>query len=424
MLTNIVTTKYGRIGGVAADGCVIYRGMPYAVARRFKQAQEPPGWDGVLAADKFPPRGPQANLEDMELYGKEFYSLPEYATPYSEDCLYLNIWAPAEAKEGDKHPVILWIHGGAFNHGYGHEMEFDGARYAKRGVILVTINYRLGALGYLAHPWLSKENADGLKTNFGLSDQAMALKWVHENIHAFGGDSDNVTLAGQSAGCISVHLLACSPAKKYFSKAILQSGAGYDSPMLKEISLERAEKTGEEFIKFCGINSLRELMAAPAQMFVEKEMEFITSTGRGGLLFTPVVDGNILPLHPDMAADSGKMRDIPYIIGCTKDDIAGMDKGGQKLRQVLNKAGSQPVYMYRFERDLPGDTSGAFHSSELWYTFGTLGRSWRPMEESDYALSGKMVDMWAAFAKTGCPDIPSENWPAFNNESKYIKIFK
>lgn len=188
-------------------------GIPCSAASPMPSPREPLPWEGVYHADTWPCRSMQG-AGTGGFYDKEFYDEPEYMTPLSEDSLYLNIWTPAK-QAGEKLPVAFWIHGGAFMGGFGHEKEFDGAAYCKRGVILVTINYRLGPIGFLAHPWLSQENekngGPAVSGNYGILDQIAALKWVRENIDVFGGDPDNITVFGQSAGCMSVQTLVSSP---------------------------------------------------------------------------------------------------------------------------------------------------------------------------------------------------------------------
>lgn len=472
MLSGIVKTKYGLVGGIALAGCILYRGIPYAKPPlgedRFKAPRAPEAWDGLFAADHFPSRAPQSGSEDMPLYGKEFYSQPEYQTPMSEDCLYLNIWRPAEpaapaasaagneatassglsdaveatassglsgasASSGPEtsvpsddvrpssgYPVAIWLHGGAYNHGFGHELEFDGAAYAKRGVILVTINYRLGVLGFLAHPWLS-EKENGRSGNYGSLDQIAAIRWVKENIAAFGGDPENITVFGQSAGAMGTQVLISSALTQgLIRRAILQSGGGYDTPMLKPISLAEAEKTGQAFVESLGIRSYEELMTVSPEVLYQAQ-------DKQGLFLTPIVDGYVLEATPDERLEQKKLLPIDYMLGSTKDDLGNMQGMDHTLFYQMTEnwckkreeLGEKPSYLYYFSHDLPGDEAGAFHSSELWYTFGTLGRCWRPMEAADYALSGAMLDAWTSFMKTGDP-----GWPAYTDANPYVKEFK
>ena len=202
----IVKTASGKVSGVVENGVNVYKGIPYAAPPvgdlRWKQPQPAKSWKGVRACDKFGPASLQGGSAEGSFYWKEFYQ--GGAPEMSEDCLYLNVWTSSSRK---KMPVMVWIHGGAYMNGYGHEIEFGGEAYASKGVILVTLNYRLGMCGFLAHPLLDEENGGHGSGNYGLYDQIAALRWVHDNIAAFGGDPDNVTVFGQSAGAGSVQTL-------------------------------------------------------------------------------------------------------------------------------------------------------------------------------------------------------------------------
>lgn len=271
-------TKYGQVHGVQKDGYTVFCGVPYAKPpvgeKRFCPPEEPACWEGVYKADHFGCVCPQTEHEPDSFYGKEFYLDPEFGMKQSEDCLYLNIWTPANTVD-EKLPVAFWIHGGAFMHGFSHESEFDGAAYCERGVILVTINYRLGAFGFLAHPWLSEESGVGRSGNYAILDQIAALKWVKENIAAFGGDPENITVFGQSAGCMSVQTLVSSPlTENWISKAIFQSAGGYDTGLNRDMPLSEAETIGQEFVELSGAKSLEELRAIPAEKIVELQEEF------------------------------------------------------------------------------------------------------------------------------------------------------
>lgn len=424
-----VKTKKGLIEGIEKDSYSLFFGVPYAKppvgALRWRAPQEAESWEGIYQADSFPNRSMQETGRPMGFYDKEFYDEPAYQTPPSEDSLYLNIWTPAKS-DGENLPVAFWLHGGAFMGGFGHEKEFDGEAYCKRGVILVTVNYRLGPLGFLAHPWLSEESrTEGLPAvsgNYGILDQIAALKWVRENIGAFGGDPDNITVFGQSAGCMSVQTLVSSPLTRgMIAKAILQSGVG----LSYNHTLEAAEQQGVEFAANAGVHSLEEMRALPFERIMEAAGPLI---GKGfatmELPYTPVIDGVLLTDGYDSAIKQGKTHDIPYMIGSTLNDIATAPENAEKgergkvyegsrkwcVEQLNN--GRNPAYLYYFTRQLPGDDAGAFHSSELWYMFGTYGRCWRPMTENDGKLSAEMVDYWTNFMKTGNPN--GEGLPAWS----------
>jgi len=430
----------GRISGVEKDGYTLFSGIPYAQPPvgdlRWRAPREPSSWEGVYHADTWPCRSMQETGRPDSFYDKEFYDEPEYQTAVSEDSLYLNIWTPAE-KAGEKLPVAFWIHGGAFMGGFGHEKEFDGAAYCKRGVILVTINYRLGPIGFLAHPWLSRESeAEGLPAvsgNYGILDQIAALKWVRENIAAFGGDPDNITVFGQSAGCMSVQTLVSSPLTRgMIAKAILQSGVGlsYDHP------LAQAEREGVELTNNAGVGSLEELRALSyEQIMAAAGPVIMKGFPTMELPYTPVMDGVVLDAGYNELLEQGRVHDIPYLVGSNRNDIATepdrvargelgkvYDGSREWVRELLH-SNRKPGYLYYFVRQLPGDDAGAFHSSELWYTFGTYGRGWRPFTDEDRALSERMTGYWTNFMKTGDPNgsgLP--RWEPYRDD-KDIMIF-
>ncbi|MBO5998733.1 MAG: carboxylesterase family protein, partial [Lachnospiraceae bacterium] len=247
-----IKTAYGLVEGVDCGNYTVFRGIPYAKPpvgeRRWKAPERPDPWDGVLKADTFSAKVLQSEVTPQNPYHKEFYEDPEYLRPSDEDSLYLNIWTPKGAAADAKLPVAFWIHGGGFGGGYSSEIEFDGEAFAAQGVILVTINYRCGVCGFLAHPWLDAENEKGVSGNYGILDQIAALTWVYENIDAFGGDPANITVFGQSAGCMSTQVLVSSELTEgMIAKAILQSGCACEVPALDTQSLESMEKWGEKF---------------------------------------------------------------------------------------------------------------------------------------------------------------------------------
>lgn len=407
----VLTIESGQIEGVASDDpqVTLYKGIPYAAPPvgelRWKKPQPVQPWNGIRKCDTWGNICPQEDQPTGSFYWKEFY---EHSHPTkSEDCLYLNVWTPSSAKADAKLPVMVWIHGGAFDHGYGHEMEFGGDTYAKKGVILVTINYRVGMYGFLTHPLLTAESNGKGSGNYGLFDQLEALRWVHRNIHAFGGNPDNVTLFGQSAGAGSVQSLISSPlAKGLVHRAIIQSGGGLTG-IISPKDRTSAEQTGVELWKNSGAKTLDEMRTFSYNQFLDMTNQLQQS----GLPYRPCIDGELLTATYDETAKAGKTLDIPCMIGYTSEDIAPavMKKAAVDWSLLQESLGRQPVYVYCFCRDLPGEdidenVKGAFHSSELWYSFGTLNRCWRPMTEADYELSHRMVDYWTNFAKTGNPN--------------------
>lgn len=356
----------GLVQGVQEEDVIIYRGVPFAAPPvgelHGKELQPVQPWEGVLKADTFRAAAMQSAKDPNDpIWYREFY---EDAEPeYSEDCMYLNIWAPAAGvgKAEAKAPVAVWIHGGGFQQGFSFEKEMDGVEWAKRGVILVTIPYRLGKIGF-------EEN--GL---LGFKDQISALKWVRDNISAFGGDPSNVTIFGQSAGAISCKYLHTFPeAKDLFVRSIMQSGGG--------------------------INDMTFHPSLPA--------------GTGGEIIPAKVEEGCYDSKPIMM---GWVAQDPEFLGePTVTEFANI---------LVARSAERPIYVYAFNRNLPGEAEGemdfgAFHSYELWYTFGTLSRCWRPFTEADYALSARMIDAWTSFAKTGNP-----GWEAATADNLNTKIF-
>ena len=412
----MVETKYGRMTGVDMGEYVEYRGVPYAAPPvgdlRWKAPQPPAPFEGVYEAASFRNKCMQTEGSSPP-WDKDFYDDPAFDQPAGEDCLYLHIWVP---KGAENCPVAFWIHGGAFLHGWAAEKEFDGAAYCRRGIIFVSVEYRCGVFGFLAHPWLTAES--GLSGNYGSLDQIAALDWVYENIAAFGGDPKNITVFGQSAGAMSAQTLVSSPLTEgRIARAILQSGGSYGGGLHRDITLREQEEYGLEFSEILGAGSLAEMRARSAGEILEAGEAFsqrVMPKARG-LFLTPVIDGHLLTQGYYQTIDEGKLHDIPYMVGCTKDDIAVPpeleDKrqsmlytGGTALCHKLEELGRGPAYMYYFTRDLPGDDQGAWHSSELWYMMGTLDRCWRPWTEGDRELSERMLDYWANFMKSGDPN--------------------
>ena len=414
----VIDVEGGQISGTVgeADGVAVYMGIPYAAAPvgelRWKAPQPVAAWDGVRDCSAPGYASVQDKMQEGTFYWKEFYQGGD--PDMSEDCLYLNVWTPAAGDAEAQLPVMLWIHGGGFNHGYGHEIEFDGTAYAERGVILVTINYRVGMCGFLSHPLLTAENGGKGSGNYGLQDQLAAVKWVKRNIAAFGGDPGNITIFGQSAGAGSVQSLISSPlAQGYVAKAIIQSGGGLGG-IIAPRSLEEAEQMGKAMWDAAGVTTLEQMRAYPVEKLDEVMTNYLKTSGQntGLLAYCPCVDGQLLTATYDETAQAAQQLDIPYMIGYTTEDIAPevMRKAALDWAALLEAQGRQPAYVYSFSHDLPGEDMpeggmpGAFHSSELWYTFGTLGRCWRPMEQADYDLSERMVGHWTNFASTGNPN--------------------
>ena len=419
MSLMIVDTKYGKLEGKAMEDYTVFRGVPYAAPPvgelRWKKPQPPASWEGVRQAVEFAPGCPQVPHEPDSFYYREFYS--HGRSEKSEDCLYLNVYTPAKSA-GEKLPVLFWIHGGAFTHGWSNEIEFDGARFCELGVILVTINYRVGLFGFLSHPLLHGEDLQKLSGNYGLYDQIAALQWVHDNIDGFGGDPEKVTIFGQSAGAMSVQVLcSTSLTKGLFRGAILQSGLGLN----RGLPLEQAEKINASFMEKAGICTREELYS----LSEEKLVRLIQSRSEENpLAIGPVIDGVLLTDSYNTLIRTGQIADISYIIGSTAQELGedfaqAVFTGAEDWAQNQLSLGRKPVWLYYFDRQMPGDGAGAFHSAELWHVFGTYEKCWRPLTEDDALLSREMSAYWANFAKNLDPNgegLPQ--WTPYTLESK------
>ncbi len=440
MAINSIKISQGLVKGIDQIDYTLFKGIPYAKPpvgkRRFKAPQPLNPSNAEWAADNFRPMCVQMESPG-EFYKKEFYSNPAYDVPASEDCLYLNIWTPALSTFA-KLPVALYIHGGGFLGGRGSELEFDGEAFCKQDVILVTINYRLNVFGFLAHPWQNESGEAGNSANIGFLDQIAALKWVYENIEAFGGDPDKITIFGQSAGCMSVQTLVSSELTgNMIHGAILQSGGGFNRAFMNGMTPDEAGAIGSRIVELSGAKSLEDLMALDAKSLLDALGQYMPEhMAKGGMLpFGPVIDGYLLKDELENLTESGRIKDIPYMIGSTEKDIAvDLDKlnAGDKgllFTAAINwslqneKLFNRPSYVYYFTRDLPGDDAGAFHSSELWYMFGTLGRAWRPFAACDFELSSRMVTYWCNFMKHGDPNADdAPDWKPCQASDRHVQI--
>jgi para-nitrobenzyl esterase len=419
---EIITVTGGRISGIPANmkGVTIFKGIPYAAPPvgdlRWKAPATVIAWDGVKVCDTFSAICPQPDFS-YGGYEEEFYD--DGFPKMDEDCLYLNVWTPAKTST-EKLPVMVWIHGGGNAAGWSWETEFDGEGIASRGVILVTINYRLGVLGFLALPELSAEAPYGSSGNYGILDQIAALEWVRDNIAAFGGDPDNVTLFGQSAGAVNISTLICSDkVKGLVHKVIFQSGG----MMGASSTLTQVEGFGIEFTGKLGKSTLTELRTMTAAELVQGRVDY-------GLQVDVCVDGYVITEPAASLYTVGKYLDIPYMIGANKDDLYGYDilfgPGTTILGDNQLSLSRTPVYAYKFIRELPGGggtyTTGAFHSAELWYVFETLVRCWRNFTNEDYTLANQIASYWTNFAKTGDPNggrLPE--WEPYTESDKNIQ---
>ena len=406
----IVNTPSGAIRGVPSkrEGAVAYKGIRYATAERFEYPKEVISWEGIYDATAYGAASyqPRAFYNEEDIPKKAFY-YNEFRRgevyDYSEDCLFLNIFAPADVKE--KLPVIIYIHGGGFVGGCGNEKHFDEPIWPEKGVIGVTLNYRLGPLGFAVLPVLKAES--GRIGNYGLYDQLAAIKWIKRNIGAFGGDADNITLMGQSAGAMSVQLHCLSPLSRgIFHKAVMCSGGGVSS-MMSPAAPEKKYGFWKKIMTECGASTAEELRAVPVKKLFEVWQANKQASMGGGC--SPCIDGELVTGLGCDILNSGDQHKIPYMMGSTSHDV--VPPFIYSMAKKWCQKQSTPSYLWFFERNLPGDSHGAWHSSDLWYWFGTLDNCWRPFTDRDYALSSEMTDRLAAFAYSGDPNADGYvNW--------------
>ena len=450
-----VTVKNGRVEGLpASDPCVTaFKGIPYAAPpvgqNRWRAPQPAADWSGVLKAYDFGPGCMQRDTgkPHLAIYKKEWGMDPD--TPMSEDSLTLNVWTPAKSPE-EKLPVFLWFYGGGYTTGMSCEKELDGERLARRGIVVVSANYRVNVFGFLAHPELTAEAPDA-PTNFGFLDQRLANLWVKENIAAFGGDPDNITIGGQSAGGGSVLSQLTSPLTKgLFQRAIVLSGVSqmaYLTPALRSVTLAQAEQRGVEFFDALGVKTLEEARALDADYICDVYFQ-------KGLFFMPPIDGVFQVGHHHELFMNGQCDVKPILLGRTGDEFpaAPAVKTPEELRsfaadyfgddapeflrlvdaehgtmdEILSRARfpsfeytirlfgemkrltgeKTPMYCYVFDPEMPGDDAGTFHSSDLWFWFETLAKCWRPFTGKHYDLARQMCNYWANFIRSGDPNGP------------------
>ena len=415
---EMIYTPCGPIRGVPGrvPGTMAYKGIRYATAGRWELPREVKRWDGVYDASRYgncsyQPRAFYNEEENLKkiFYYYEFRKGESYT--YSEDCLFLNVFTPETAKAGDRYPVLLYIHGGGFTGGCGHEKHFDGPVWPAKGIIGVTINYRLGPMGFVTLPELEREQG-GFAGNYGLHDQLTAIQWVRRNIAAFGGDPDNITIMGQSAGAMSVQQHLLSPLSRgTFRRAVLSSGGGV-SKLMPNTKKETAQAFWAACMKNAGCESLQAFRAlAPEKLF--EVWQKTRKDTKGGNCF-PVADGRFI------IGDSKLGRDIPCMAGSTSEDM--MPPILQSMAKSWCEGQSERSFAWYFDRRLPGDENGAWHSSDLWYWFGTLPNCWRPMTHKDYALSDQMTDYLTNFCKTGDPNGPAPvpTWAVASKNEKRV----
>ena len=466
----VVDAPAGELSGIAQGDLNVFKGIPYAVPPvgklRWTAPRPLPRWQGVKQATAF---GPGCIVPTPGPVKSVYSEAPQ---PTSEDCLTLNIWAPRQAKNA---PVFFWIYGGALWGGNSADPMYDGAKLAERGVIVVSVNYRLGVLGYFAHPALSAESPLGISGNYGLLDQIRALQWVHQNVAAFGGDPGKVTIAGESAGALSVMYLMTSPlAKGLFARAISESGYMLSMPSLKRDAhgMPGEEKVGTMVQAAVKAPDLAALRAMDPQQLTD-------AAAKAGFAPWGVVDGHVLPEQMVTAFDKGNEAHVPILAGFNQGEIRSLtvlappvpasaaeyeariraqygDLADDFLKlypasdmkesifesvrdglyswtaeRLVRKeaAQGQPSYLYEWDHGYPAmDEAGlhAFHASELPYVFGTLASTpplWPkiPDDAREHALSDAMAAYWASFVKTGTPAAPNAPaWSAFGEAKNYM----
>ena len=413
----IKETPCGPVRGADTQkGYSYFLNIPYAKAERWERPVETTGWEGTCDATTPTPYCPQrgAYFEDVGPTAR-FYSYEtviKQVVRYSEDCQKLNIWVPDGA---EKAPVLIYIHGGGYQSGGSTALSYDGSAYAKRGLVTVTINYRLNAFASAV--------GGGHTGNYGLWDQITALKWIRNNIAAFGGDPDCVTVMGESAGAMSVQNLIYSPlAKGLFHRAIMMSGAGIFPRAFAIGSPEATEKLWEEIRVELGTD-WEQLQKLPAETLF-RTWERVSLAGKYITPSTPVIDGITIPAAPEALAKSGQVNNVPTILGFLSEDMwpHTLYRLCLEWGQLMEQAGKAPVYGYYFDRQLPGSDDGAYHACDVRYAFDTLDQCWRPFTDTDYRISRDMMDYFAYFVRHGEP-APAHlaHWePLGRQQSKFL----
>jgi para-nitrobenzyl esterase len=467
----------GQVQGATQDDVAYFKGIAFAAPPVGKLRWRPPApvqkWSGVRQAVQYGPDCMQVPF-------------PSDAAPLgvkpAEDCLYLNVWRPANTPLHEKLPVFVWIYGGGFVNGGSSPAVYDGSAFAKDGIVFVSFNYRLARFGFFAHPAVSAEQPAGPLGNYGLMDQIAALKWVQRNIAAFGGDPQNVTICGESAGGISVHYLMTSPAASgLFQKAIVQSGAGRTGGGLGMRRLSGGEGSAEalgvafaakEGIQGQGPDALRKLRALPAEELA-KNMNMMSMGSDPTYVGGPMIDGDIVTGDPGQLYAAGRGARVPLMVGATGMDIGfvfmraksiddllaqfGPDApkvrtvyhvndndnvtadafrmGGDQMMieparyvaRMLSERG-QPVYEFRFSyvaESMRKEWAGAPHASDIPFAFDTVAaRYGKDLTARDAAAAKTMHEYWAAFTKTGKPDLPGQPaWPAYDAKGDTLMDF-
>lgn len=404
-MSDVRRIPCGLIKGIKSKhpGVVAYKGIRYATSGRWQYPKEVTSWKGVYEAVEYGPCAiQQRTYVPEETSGRVFYYnefRKDVNFSYSEDCQYLNIFAPEDAKNA---PVIVYIHGGALLGGSSDEKCFRDPVWPKYGVIAVTLNYRLGVFGFLSLPELKEEA--GHTGNYGLYDQLVALQWIKHNIAPFGGNPENITIMGQSAGAMSVQHLVSSPLTRgLVNRAVMSSGGGRGRMFGREYASENFYEFWQEVMKRAGAANLAEFRRTDPKVVLDAFGSLLSEDfmkNREACSFT--IDGHILPKSIHDTADAHEQLKIPYLIGSNSEDMDPVSMNVDVQEWASEQ--SEPSYAYYFERQLPGDQAGAFHSADLWYWFGTLEEAWRPFDDRDRKISEQMVQYLIHFASTGNPN--------------------
>ncbi len=469
-LTTTVKVTEGTIEGVEKENIFSYKGIPFAAPPvgdlRWKAPQPAKSWNGVRSADTYA----CGCMQDASMA-----AMTGAPANFNEDCLYLNIWTGAKEVD-EKRPVMVWIHGGAFVGGMTGTPMFDGTKFAKKGVVLVSIAYRLGVFGFMAHPELSRESGKGSGT-YGLQDMIAGLKWVKENIAQFGGDPSRVTIFGESAGGIAVGMLAAAPpAKGLFQRAISESGGSFAPPRIKDgagmnvPALALAESEGENFLKKLGVSDIKAARALSAEQIQKAAGGGIG----GGARFWPVADGYVIPGDPYELYEKGQFNDTPILAGTNSNEGGLFMRGpvspeqfeqqvmsgyGERADVILkayphstdaeaarasadvfrefafawptwawarlqSRMGSGKAFVYYYDHRTPRSPDGANHADEVSYVFGNFGGMGGEPRPEDLALSEMIQAYWINFASTGDPNDSSlPVWPNFTEKDQTVLYF-
>jgi para-nitrobenzyl esterase len=464
-ITQAVKVQGGQLQGVPGKDAAItaFKGIPFAAPPvgdlRWRAPKSVAAWQGVRKADQFGNSCMQTIVAERKPWTYEFMT----HTEISEDCLYLNVWTGAKAA-GEKRPVYVYIHGGGNTEGSGAVPSYDGEGMAKKGVVVVTVNYRLGILGFFTHPDLTAESDLHSSGNYAILDLIAALHWVHDNIAAFGGNPDRVTIGGQSAGAADAHALVSSPlAKGLFHGAIAESGSSVGGlGLMGANKLADQEKTGVRFAEAKGAKSLADLRKLSWQELTAP----VQGMGRFGI----VVDGYVEPMTAAEAFAQGKQNDVPTLTGCNREDLGGGSTHptatAESFRQQSQRYGDLAAdflklypapnddqakvasnesawdnersnqyfwamyraktaktnaYLYFWDHTMPGpdaDRYGAFHTSEVPYAMNTLYTATdRPFTDEDRKIADRMSDYWVNFIRTGDPNGKGlAHWPSVKEQ--------